>query len=56
METIYSNIEIKKIEDLRDIVSICYNPPEGLCQCKKCFKYEISIVKDEGFSREEYEK
>jgi len=42
---IYSNKEIKSIEDLQDIISICYDKPEDRCECKNCYEYIITIDK-----------
>ena len=38
---IYNNTDLKTFDDLVDIVSICYDPPEKRCECKHCYKYEI---------------
>ncbi len=44
--TIYSNKKIETIDDLKNILSICYDAPEDRCDksCyKKCRKYLITI-------------
>jgi len=50
METIYHYKEIKDINDLQENL-ICFDPPEKgcdkRCDCKKCFKYEVTITKIE---------
>lgn len=52
METIYHHKEIKDVDDLRYLASICHDPPEDRCVCNKCFRYEITIDKIEEIKRD----
>ena len=51
METVrvYHYEEIKNLDALVELMGsgtpACADPPEGVCDCKKCFEYEITIDK-----------